>query len=33
MTDLGKSFVYGGLWVLFWGGLAVLFVIFVRSQS
>jgi hypothetical protein len=23
MTDRGRSFVLGGLWVLLWGGLAV----------
>ena len=26
MTDVGRSFMLGGLWVLFWGGLAVLVV-------
>jgi hypothetical protein len=24
MTDSGRAFALGGLWVLFWGGLAVL---------
>lgn len=26
LTDRGRSFIAGALWVLLWGGLAVLFV-------